>query len=186
MKSTTLLHSGVAYIAVAIATLRVEEKALDADEKLSRGVDMRKLQFLWDTGATQTTILKQTLVDELGYTDEYIAKNRIVLPDNEKPTLADGTKADVYKLPATRMNIGGYEIQPKYIYTSDTVKSLRLLLGMDILQHFRFTYDFDAVDTKAPYGKLFYILRDSRLKPYTAMGEPFAYQLSADPATGTS
>jgi hypothetical protein len=140
---------------------------------------MPKLPFLWDTGATRTTIPKQCLIDDLGYTEAYIAKNRIVIPDSEKPTLADGTKADVYKLPATRMNIGGYELQPEFVLTSDTIKNLSLLLGMDVLQYFRFTYDFDAVDLDAPHGRLFYELRSSRVRPYTKLGEPFAYQFDA-------
>jgi hypothetical protein len=167
----------VALISIGVATLHGNEKPPGIDEKAIGGAAMPALQFVWDTGSTQTTIPIKTLVDDLGYTDEYIMKNKILLSENEKPLLADGTRADMYKLPATRMNIGDYEIQTDYILTSDTIKNLSLLLGMNVLQHFKFTFDFDAIDEEAEYGRLFYELRSSRIKPYTKMGEPFAYRL---------
>jgi hypothetical protein len=181
MKSVPLFITGVAYIPVAIASLRVGEDELNAEERLRRGVDMPKFYFLWDTGATQTTIPKQTLIDELGYTEKYIAENKILIPDDEKPVLADGTKADVYKLPATRMNIGGHELIPKpnYIFTSDTINNLSLLLGTNIMRYFKFTFDFDALDSAAPYGRMFYEFRSNCTEPYTEIDEPFAYRLGA-------
>jgi predicted aspartyl protease len=185
MNSVALSRAGLAYVSVNVASLRINESDLNSDEKLRRGAEMAQFQFLCDTGATRTTILKQRLIDKLGYTEEYIADNKIILPDNEKLTLADGTMADIYKLPATRMTIGDYELQPEYIFTSDTIKNLRLLLGMDILRYFKFTFDFDAVDEGAPHGRMFYELRDSRVKPYTEMGEPFAYRLSESSLTET-
>jgi hypothetical protein len=177
MNFVALSRSGVAQIFVGVATLRDSESDLNAEEKLRGGVVMKRLGFIWDTGATQTTIAKKTLMGELGYTEEYIAKSKVLLPDNEKPLLADGTKADLYKIPATRMNIGDYELELDYILTSDTINNLNSLLGMSALQYFKFTYDFDAINEEAEYGRLFYELRSSRIKPYSKMGEPFAYRL---------
>jgi hypothetical protein len=138
---------------------------------------MKKLLFLWDTGATCTTMPKDALINELGYTEKHISEKKVLLPDGEKPLMADGKRADVYLLPITRMNIGGHEIQPDYIMTSDTITTLRLLLGFNILGYFKFTFDLDAVDADALYGRMFYEFRQSRMKPYTKMGETFAYKM---------
>lgn len=139
---------------------------------------MPKLQFLVDTGATRTTIPKATLIDRLGYTDTYIQSNKKLLPDNEKPLMANGNRADVYMINATRFNIGGYEIQPHYILTSDTIMNLNLLMGLDLLRNFLFTFDFDAIDAYAPYGRMLYELRETVVTPFTKLGEPFAHQLN--------
>jgi len=164
MKSIPLLKTGVANIFIGVAMLN--------------GLEMPMLKFLVDTGATRTTIPKEILVEELGYTEEYIQDNKVLLPDDEKPTMANGSKADVYKVKAQRINIGGHEIQPDYILTSDTIKSLNLLLGLDILRYFKFIYDFDAIDEDAPHGRMFYEFRQSRHVPYSKMGDSFAYNLN--------
>jgi len=163
MKSIPLLKTGVANIFLGMAMLD--------------GLEMPVLKFLVDTGATRTTIPKETLVEELGYTEEYIKNNKVFLSDDEKPTMANGSKANVYKVKAQRINIGGHEIQPDYILTSDTITSLNLLLGLDILRYFKFTYDFDAIDADAPYGRMFYEFRESCIEPYRKMGDHFAYNL---------
>ena len=186
MRSVPLMRSGVAYITVGVASLRDSEKILSDDEKFRRGAEMPKMRFLWDSGATQTTILKKRLIDDLGYTEAYIQKNKIRITEEEKPTLADGTKADLYKLPATRMSIGGHELQIDYIYTSDTLTNLSLLLGMNVLQHFKFTFDFDSIDEGAEHGRMFYEFRRSRVKPFTKLGEPFAYQLNTSSVAGAA
>jgi len=51
------------------------------------------------------------------------------------------------------------------------------LLGLDILSYFKFTYDFDAIDDSAKYGRMFYEFRDARRTEYTNPGVPFAYHL---------
>jgi len=110
MKSVPLFHSGAAYIFIGMAA--------------RNGVDMPTLRFLVDTGATRTTIPKSILIDTLGYTDGFIQKNKVLLHDKDKPSLADGKKADVYKISAPRINIGGHELQPDYILTSTGVPRL--------------------------------------------------------------
>jgi hypothetical protein len=164
MKYVPLQRSGIAFIYVSVSS--------------SNGLAMVNLRFLWDTGATQTTIPKSTLIDELGYTEDYIIKHKIPLQDKEKPLLADGTRPDLYKIPAMRMNIGGYELQSDYIYTSDTISNLSLLLGFNILRNFKFTFDIDASDEDAPHGKLFYELRKSCAVPFSKLNESFAHQLN--------
>ena len=164
MKSVPLSRSGAAYISIGMV-------ALD-------GVEMPKLKFLVDTGATRTTIPKDALVSELGYTNEYINSIKKLLSDNGKPLMADGKKADVYEIISPRINIGGHELQPDCLLTSDTIKTLNLLLGLDVLSFFKFTFDFDAIDEDAPYGRMFYDFRESCITPFTKLGEPFAYKLS--------
>jgi hypothetical protein len=114
----------------------------------------------------------------MGYTEEYIAKHKILLQDNEKPLLADGIRSDLYKIPAMRMHISGYELQSDYIYTSDTIKNLSLILGFNILRNFKFTFDIDATDKDAPHGRLFYELRKSCIVPFSKLDEPFAHKLN--------
>jgi len=164
MKSIPLLLSGAAKLSVAMAA--------------TDGVTMQKQQFLVDTGASSTTIPKDVLVDVLGYTDSYIQNNKVLLSEFEQPYMADGTKANVYKVKAPRINIGGHELQPGYILTSDSITSLNLLLGLDIMRYFKFTYDFDAIDKDAPYGRMFYEFRESCISPFTKLGDHFAYKLS--------
>jgi len=164
MKSIPLINSGAAYIFIGMA-------ALDSE-------NMPTLRFLVDTGATRTTIPKSILIDTLGYTDDYIQNNKIILPEKDLPSLADGKKADVYGIAAPRINIGGHELQPDYILTSDTLTTLSFLLGLDILRYFKIIYDFDAIDENAPHGRMFYEFRDSCFVPYTKMGDHFAYKLS--------
>jgi hypothetical protein len=134
-------------------------------------------KFLVDTGSTGTTIPKDFLVSMLGYTDEYIQSNKLLLPDDGKPLMADGNKADLYKLKSPRLNISGHELQLDYILTSDTIKTLNFILGLDVLRYFKFTYDFDAIDDDAPHGRMYYEFRESCITPYTKLSEPFAYKL---------
>lgn len=164
MISTPLMPTGAAPLEVSIAT--------------QDNIMMRNWNFLVDTGATRTTIPKKVLLDVFKYTDEYIQNNKNVLSEREKPLMADGKRADVYQIRAPRMNIGGHEIQADYILTSDSITSLNSLLGLDILSYFKFTFDFDAIDDDAPHGRMFYEFRQSRLKLFTKLGEPFAYKLS--------
>ena len=164
MKSIALMRSGVAIMSASVANFD--------------GTEMSVLKFIVDTGATRTTIPKRTLVDELGYSEEYINKNKILLPERGKPLMADGKRADVYKLKAPRINIGGHELQPDYILTSDVVLSLNLLLGLDVLSYFNFNFNFDSIDEDASHGRMFYEFRQSRFKPFTKLDEPFAYKLS--------
>jgi len=165
MKSVPLLHNGVASLFVGMA-------ALD-------GASMPQRRFLVDTGATKTTIPKAVLVNALGYTEEYIRRNKIILAETEKPYMANGKRADVYKLKAPRINIGGHELQPDFILTSDVITSLNLLLGLDILRYFKFTFDFDSIDDDAPYGRMFYEFRANCFEPFTKLGDPFAFSLSS-------
>ncbi|MCL2223037.1 MAG: hypothetical protein FWC20_11700 [Oscillospiraceae bacterium] len=164
MKSEPLQVSGAVFLDVSLATFD--------------GKSMETWGFLVDTGATRTTVPKRFLVKLLGYTEEFIQSHKILLSEKDKPTMADGNKADLYKVKAPRMNISGHEIQNDYILTSDSVTSLNSLLGLDILSYFNFSFNFDATDIDAPHGKLLYEFRQSRLKPYTKLDEPFAYKLN--------
>jgi len=174
MNSVELKRSGVAIIPVAVATL-----AAAADDTFTAlgGSTMRTLYFLVDTGATRTTIPKRILKDRLGFSEEWIQGNKILISERDRPILADKTRADAYKIPITRINISGHEIKHNdYILTSDTVE-FNLLLGLDILSYFKFTFDFDAKDAGARYGRMFYEFRESRRALFTKLDEPFAYQL---------
>ncbi|MDR2728607.1 MAG: retroviral-like aspartic protease family protein [Chitinispirillales bacterium] len=142
------------------------------------GSAMKALPFIVDTGATTTTINKNWLLADLGYTESWIQKNKIIIPESEKPKMANGKRADVYKVPILRINIGGHELQPRdCILSSDTVE-LSYLLGLDIMRYFKFFFDFDAIDVDAPHGRMFYEFRNSCSEPFTALGEPFAHKLN--------
>ena len=173
MNSIELKRSGVAVMPVAVATL----SDTTGEASSLGGVSMRTLQFLVDTGATRTTIPKKTLKDRLGFTEEWIQRNKVLMSEKDRPILADKTRADAYKIPITRINISGHEIQhDDYILTSDTVE-FNLLLGLDILSYFKFTFDFDAKDAYARHGRMFYEFRESRKAFFVKLEEPFAYQL---------
>ena len=116
MKSIPLINSGAAYIFVGMAAYN--------------DVDMPTFRFLVDTGATRTTMPKNILKDMLGYSEDYIQSNKVVLPEKDKPYLADGNRADVYRIPAPRVNISGHELQLGFILTSDTISTLHFLLGL--------------------------------------------------------
>ena len=163
MFSIALHELGIAFIPVNIATL-------DGNGMVSK-------YFILDTGATRTTIPKKTLVNKLGYDDDYISKNKVTIPNEQRPKMADGKRADVYKIPITRINIGGHEIQhDDYVLTSDSV-AFSFLLGLDILSYFNFRYDFDAVDDKSKFGRITLEFRQSRRKDFSKLGAPFAYRL---------
>ena len=165
MKSVKLKPLGAAFLTVNIATLG--------------GIGMHRTEFLVDTGATHTTIPKSFLLTHLGFTEEYISNNKIILPEREQPIMANGEKANVFKLPITRINIGGYEIQHDYILSSDTV-NLSLLLGLDVLSYFKIIFDFDATENLAINGRMFYELRESRRDNYKTFGEPFAHKIKQE------
>ena len=163
MNSIPLRRSGIALMPVNLAT---------AD-----GAEMKTIPFIVDTGATMTTINKEWLLADLGYTEAWIQQNKILLPEEKKPKMANGKRADVYKIPITRINIGGYEIQHNdCILSSDTVQ-ISFLLGLDILRYFKFSFDFDTTEG-APHGRMYYAFRESCVTPFTKLGEPFAYQLN--------
>jgi len=84
MKSIPLLRTGAAFIFVSMA-------AFD-------GVTMPNWKFLVDTGASGTTVPKSFLINMLGYTEEYIQDNKVILPDDKKPLMADGKRIDLYNL----------------------------------------------------------------------------------------
>ncbi|MCL2015511.1 MAG: retroviral-like aspartic protease family protein, partial [Defluviitaleaceae bacterium] len=96
MKPVALDKRNMAYVEVHIAPLD--------------GRKMATTPFLLDTGATWTSLPKKFLLDNLGYTEDYIQAHRILLPKESQPKMANGERADVYKIPITRINIGGHEI----------------------------------------------------------------------------
>lgn len=90
MRYIILRENGAAYKNIFVAPLG--------------GKIMERFPFLLDPGATRTTINK-SLLTKLGYTEDWISKNKIILSDDEKPLLADGSKLDAYGIPAMRLTI---------------------------------------------------------------------------------
>ena len=162
MKAVGLRRSGVAFIPVNLATFD--------------GRNMFVRNFLVDTGATETTIPKSFLMEQLGYTAEYIEENKVMIPQENQPTMANGDKADVYKLPITRINIGEHEIKHEYILSSDNT-NFSFLLGLDILKYFRFIFDFDAITEDFLYGQMLYEFRKSQQVDYRSLDEKFAHKI---------
>jgi len=82
-----LLVNGAAYVLIDFADLE--------------GKDMHGFMFLVDTGAIRTTIPKKHLMEILGYSEEYIQSNKIVLTQNQIPTKAKYGKM-IYEIRETK------------------------------------------------------------------------------------
>jgi hypothetical protein len=65
MNSVPLRAAGYAVIPISVATFA--------------GTRMSPLRFLVDTGATVTTIPKATFIYELGYSEDWIVRNKVYL-----------------------------------------------------------------------------------------------------------
>jgi hypothetical protein len=155
VKSVKLVENGAAYKNVFVAPLD--------------GKTMERIPFLIDPGATRTTINKK-LLTKLGYTDEWIMKNKIVLSDDEKPQLADGSKLDAYGIPAMRLTIDEHEIfHDGYFLTSDNAPKLSFLLGVDILSYFDVFFKYSE-------WRVYYQFRNDKTTIPPGQGENFAYE----------
>ena len=165
MSYAALKKSGVAYVPVYIAHVD--------------GKKMQALDFMVDTGATRTIIPQYALMDYLGFTEDYILKNRQIVPPKNSPKMANGEPMNVYRIPITRINIFGHEIQHSHVLSSDS-PNLSYLLGLDILSYFNFTFNFDAISDDAPFGKMFFEFRKSRQQDFSNLGDSFAYRLDEE------
>jgi predicted aspartyl protease len=133
------------------------------------GKKMLNHPFLLDTGATKTTINKSLLI-LLGYTNEWIERNKISLSENEKPFMADGRKLNAYGIPAMRITIDEHEIlHDGYFITSDEAPKLSFLLGADILSYFDIFFKYSEWRT-------YYEFRKERTQIPPTRGETFAYE----------
>ena len=105
-------------------------------------IAMRALQFKLDTGADLTTINKSDL-KLLGYNEEWISTN---LQKDESHTIsrAGGVKESAYYLIIPTANILGRELRnwPFYI-RPEKDKNFPNLLGINVLSHFNFAFDYD-------------------------------------------
>ena len=109
-------------------------------------------------------------LSHLGYTDEWIWQNKIILSPDEQPILADGSRLNAYGIPAMRLTIGGHEIlHDSYFLTSDVAPTLGFLLGSDILSYFDIFFKYSEWRT-------YYEFRKDRILIPKEGGRPFAYQ----------
>ena len=135
---------------------------------------MQDISFLIDTGATRTTLNKSILLDFMGYTEEWLQKNRIVLAENLKPKLADGRTLNAYGIPAMELTIGAHVIRHNdYFLTADDAPGLGFLLGTDILSYFDLFFKFSEI-------RMYYEFRKDRVKHQINPGDSFAYGLNSD------
>jgi len=141
-----------------------------APMKDAKNQTMIGLQFLVDTGATRTTI-NRDLLPKLGYENAWIKKNKILLSEEQKPTLADGRKLDAFGIPAIPLTIDGYVIHhDEYFLTADNAPALSFLLGADILSYFDVYFKYSE-------RRVYYEFRIDCIVPFTQWGKPFAYKL---------
>jgi len=155
VKHVEMRENGAAYEHIFVAPLS--------------GKVMRKFPFLLDPGATRTTINK-SLLTKLGYTDDWISLSKIVLSDDEKPLLADGSKLDAYGIPAMRLTIDNHEILHNgYFLTSDNAPKLSFLLGVDILSYFDFSFRYSE-------WRVYYEFRKDKIIVPPIQGKNFAYE----------
>jgi len=112
---------------------------------------------------------------ELGYTEEWIQQNKIIIPKESQPTLADGLKLDAYGIPAMRMTIDEHEIlHNDYFLTSDHAPGLGFLLGADILSYFDVFFKYSE-------RKVYYEFRSDRKAVPSNLGDSFAYEATEEP-----
>jgi hypothetical protein len=104
---------------------------------------MRNLLFKLGTGADLTTIKKSDL-QLLGYTQEWIEAN-LHEDVSRKVSRAGGTKESAFYVIIPVANILGRELRnwPFYI-RKEVDKDYPNLLGINILSHFNFTFDYDT------------------------------------------
>jgi hypothetical protein len=157
MKHVKLKENGAGYEDVFVAPLS--------------GKIMVRTPFLLDPGATRTTINK-TLLTTLGYGEEWLQKNKIVLTEEEKPFLADGSRLDAYGVPSMRLTIAEHEIfHDGYFLTSDNAPKLSFLLGVDILSYFDINFKYSE-------WRVYYEFRKDRTYVPPISGRNFAYETS--------
>ena len=155
MKHVEMRENGATYEHIFVAPLS--------------GKVMRKFPFLLDPGATRTTINK-SLLTKLGYTEDWISQNKIILSDDEKPLLADGSRLDAYGIPAMRLTIDEHEIfHDSYFLTSDNASKLSFLLGVDILSYFDIFFKYSE-------WRVYYEFRKDKVLVSPISGDTFAYE----------
>ena len=158
MRYLPILSNGTARVTVNLSTLD--------------GFRMIELPFLLDTGATRTSINKSFLVKRLGYTDNWLQANRIVIPEDKWPVIANGEKLEVYGIPAMRLVIDGHEIfrgeHDGYFLTSDVAPKLSFLLGTDILSYFDIFFKYSE-------SRVYYEFRQDRVSLQEKPGDSYAY-----------
>ena len=114
--------------------------------------ELKKLQFTVDTGATVSVIPLNILEDSLGYHKAWISANK---SGKRVPKSAQKREIQLVRLPPVLTKLGGmFAPEPTYFYTS-LDEDLSVLLGMDILSRFTFTFNPAAVDKGAKFGKFF-------------------------------
>ena len=159
MKYLPILSNGIARINVGLSSF---------DNK-----HMIELPFLLDTGATRTCINKFILIKKLGYTEDWINKNKIVFPKEKWPVMANGESLEVYGIPAIKLLIDGHEIyrnnKDEYFLTSDVAPKLSFLLGTDVLSYFDMIFKYSE-------KKVYYEFRQDRIKLQEKPGDSFAYK----------
>ena len=159
MHSFEMRPNGAAYIKVNFA-------ALDGKRMVSKS-------FMFDTGATRTTI-PMNLLTSMGYTREWLTKNKIIIPKDKQPLMADGRRLNAYGIPAMRLMISGHEILHNgYFLTSDEATNLGFLLGADILSYFDIFFKYSE-------WRVYFEFRKEMLHPAENPGDAFAYSMHND------
>jgi len=103
---------------------------------------MTECSYKLDTGASSTTIDIETL-EILGFDEKWIVCNGVKLKDEEAPTLADGTPVkNCYRVVLPEISIGDWVGYNWPILVSLNT-SFRLLLGVDSLQFFNWTINYE-------------------------------------------
>ena len=114
------------------------------------------------------------LIKQLGYTEDWLQKNKIVLPKNKWPVMANGESLEVYGVPAMRLLIDGHEIyrqsKDEYFLSSDVAPKLSFLLGTDILSYFDINFKYSE-------NRVYYEFRQDRIKLQEEPGDSFAYEV---------
>lgn len=106
---------------------------------------MDYLSYKVDTGASNTTINKNKLSD-FGFDEDWVKDNGRLLEGDERPSVATGEPIDnCYKVSLPEINIGGFVGYnwPFLVSLNEDIQ-FRLLLGIDSMQFFNWTFDYSA------------------------------------------
>jgi len=127
MEIIKLNESGLAYVIIAI--------------KPNNKYIFRQTQFKLDTAAGITTISKKSL-KQMGYDDFWVKNNTTIGPIKEVSS-AGGKYEPAYCVVLPLSTIHGKTLKnwPFYIRPEDD-RDYRNLLGVDILSHFEFTFNY--------------------------------------------
>ena len=138
--------TGFAYLPVRIKGLGIKTHDITS-----------RIRFKVDTGASSSTINIETL-RELGYGEDWVRENGRELTDNERPRGFSGECVDgLFEIHLPHVIIGlNHAFKCRFmtrLNAPSEANPLQLLLGLDILSNFNWTFNFDENEFSFNYRR---------------------------------